>query len=214
MMAASDIAGETSTQSVPHDSDTDNITSDDPIYDPTLYKHVKRPAVHGPTAHSDIYCTTHTHFQRLYKHALQLLLHHQLHSIRIYGLGKAVEVAIQLAMKLQVTLTEAYVTLHPSTSTVVLYDDYLPLQPHLPPVTQCRYNSAICIRVQVKEQGNVPLALAVATGLSMPSVDFASTIPNQQSSTNNTDRKGHHSGRKHQHADHSGSASKKHKPHR
>lgn len=188
------------------------IKRDDPVNDPTQYRHVKRPAVHAPTRKHDIYCTQHTHFNRLYKHALHLLLHQQLHSIRIHGLGKAVEVANKLVAKLEQLLTSTYITLHPTISTTLLYDDYLPLQPHLPPITRCRFSSSICIEVRIKEQGNIPLALSVATGMAMPSVDFASTINSGQQQQPH-DRK-QHAGQKYRQHGGESSSGKKHKHNR
>jgi len=65
-------------------------------------------------------------------------------------LGKTISTAIDLANNI-VQRNFGY-AMYPTTSSVPLIDDYQPLKPGLPVITQVRYNSAIHIVISSQEK--------------------------------------------------------------
>ncbi|KAI9287886.1 hypothetical protein BC943DRAFT_319043 [Umbelopsis sp. AD052] len=109
----------------------------------------KRTPQRPATIPTDIYVSNKSSFVAQLARAKKLLLLQECASITIHGLGASIEKSIQLALKLQVELSDQ-VELKCTTGTVELVDDIIPEDMEEDLKTQTRNNSAVHIVVTAK----------------------------------------------------------------
>eukprot|EP01089_Gocevia_fonbrunei_P021056 TRINITY_DN8013_c0_g1_i2.p1 TRINITY_DN8013_c0_g1~~TRINITY_DN8013_c0_g1_i2.p1 ORF type:complete len:133 (-),score=8.58 TRINITY_DN8013_c0_g1_i2:5-403(-) len=101
-----------------------------------------------PHAHKNEMYVSHTSNPKaLFKRANKLLDDPNIPLIIIHGLGAAITKAVDLALELEEKRGTS-ITISTNTSSVVLLDEYIPVQADLNPVPQTRLNSAIHITIK------------------------------------------------------------------
>ena len=120
------------------------------LKDRSLYLHVKHPPIKNKSTANDFYITKRTNTVLLVKKVLEILKGKDKSKeslfVNIHGMGAAVDAAIKVSLQIEEEMG-GKVVCSPTTSTVSLIDEYQPLLPHLPPVTQVRNNSAIHVKI-------------------------------------------------------------------
>ncbi|KAF0852594.1 nuclear ribonuclease P subunit Rpp20 (Rpp2/Pop7) [Andalucia godoyi] len=140
-----------------------------PSPDPKLYRHVKRPPFRMPAQPNDVFVSSDSSKIAVLKRIKALLTHDlakhhtrpvlesqaralaKVPFVCVHGLGRAVQIAVEISLRAQRELGGAQlVTVSATTHSVPLIDDFEPLVPGLEPLTQVRYNSAIIVRLSMK----------------------------------------------------------------
>ncbi|KAJ4460804.1 putative ribonuclease P/MRP protein subunit RPP20 [Paratrimastix pyriformis] len=118
---------------------------------PETHLFVKRAPLRPDAQKNDIWISRGHSLAPLLPRFRRLLFQDKYSEIRIHAMGAAIFAAVKISLQLQRTYPNA-LQLRTETSTVQLFDDYVPLTEDAEMETGTRYNSAIHITVSRVDQ--------------------------------------------------------------
>jgi hypothetical protein len=135
------------------DNDDHDVAYDDePVVDMSQYRVLKRVPHHAAPQRNHVFVSRRSRPMAQLAYVKSLLLHpdarKRIDSVVIFGLGAAMQRAVELALRVaEAAPATAPIDVIATTGTTPLHDDYEPLVEGLPAFTRTRFNSFLRIEL-------------------------------------------------------------------
>ena len=116
-----------------------NEPSEEDLHNPLLYKYIKHKPIKTKKSDNQIYIKRNSNKNRILKKCENFFLKNE--RVKIIGLGSSISKAISFSLEVEKRYDGLRIS--PITNTIQLIDEYQPLKPNYPSITQIRNNSSI-----------------------------------------------------------------------
>jgi hypothetical protein len=135
------------------DDDGDVAADDEPVVDMSQYRVLKRVPHHAAPQRNHVFVSRRSRPMAQLAYVKALLLHpdarKRVDSVVIFGLGAAMQRAVELALRVaEAAPATSPIDVVATTGTTPLHDDYEPLAEGLPAFTRTRFNSFLRIELR------------------------------------------------------------------